>query len=114
MSVGPQNKSEGSKRDLAEIELAHISSRENDGSSWYAHEGNQRATDNGDMMTVSAAQSHDLEPPENAVEDSRPTRRYQTLLLLCGFLMIFQVIGINSVYGVFQVSVVSKAQIFFR
>lgn len=43
------------------------------------------------------------DPPGNAVEDSRPTRQYQTALLISAFLMIFQVIGINSVYGVFQV-----------
>lgn len=43
-------------------------------------------------------------PPENAAEDMRPTRRYQALLLLAGFMMIFQVIGINQTYGIFQVS----------
>jgi hypothetical protein len=37
----------------------------------------------------------DIEPP--------PTRRYQTLLILSGSLMIFHVIGINSVFGIFQV-----------
>ncbi len=33
----------------------------------------------------------------------RPTKQYQTLLLLSGFFMTFHVIGINSVYGIFQV-----------
>ncbi|TDL26423.1 MFS general substrate transporter [Rickenella mellea] len=36
------------------------------------------------------------------LEDTKPSRRYQSLLVLCGFLMIFQVIGINSTYGLFQ------------
>lgn len=42
-------------------------------------------------------------PPDNAAEDMRPTRRYQAVLLLAGFMMIFQVIGINQTYGIFQV-----------
>lgn len=42
-------------------------------------------------------------PPENAAEDMRPTRRYQAVLLFAGFMMIFQVIGINQTYGIFQV-----------
>ena len=42
--------------------------------------------------------------PENAATDQRPTRRYQVLLLLSGFFMTFHVIGINFIYGVFQVS----------
>lgn len=35
---------------------------------------------------------------------SQPSRCYQAILLLSGFLMIFQVNGINSIFGVFQVS----------
>ncbi|KAF8890076.1 major facilitator superfamily domain-containing protein [Infundibulicybe gibba] len=35
-------------------------------------------------------------------EPSRPTRGYQALLLLSGFFMTFHVIGINSVFGIFQ------------
>jgi hypothetical protein len=42
--------------------------------------------------------------PENAATDQRPTRRYQIMLLLSGFFMTFHVIGINFIYGVFQVS----------
>lgn len=34
----------------------------------------------------------------------RPTKQYQILLLLSGFFMVFHVNGINSVYGIFQVS----------
>ena len=41
--------------------------------------------------------------PEGAASDERPSRRYQAALLIAGFLMIFQVIGLNQVYGVFQV-----------
>ncbi|KAF7329137.1 Monocarboxylate transporter [Mycena kentingensis (nom. inval.)] len=37
-----------------------------------------------------------------AREDEPPTRRYQTLLLLAGFLMITHVIGINTSFGIFQ------------
>ncbi|KIP03451.1 hypothetical protein PHLGIDRAFT_110846 [Phlebiopsis gigantea 11061_1 CR5-6] len=32
----------------------------------------------------------------------RPSRQYQAILLLAGFTMIFHVIGINSIYGIFQ------------
>lgn len=39
-----------------------------------------------------------------SAEDMRPSRKYQTVLLLAGFAMIFHVIGINSIYGIFQVS----------
>ncbi|KAI0088058.1 monocarboxylate transporter [Irpex rosettiformis] len=46
------------------------------------------------------------EPPttsESSDEEQwKPTRTYQALLLAAGFGMIFQVIGINSIYGVFQ------------
>lgn len=42
-------------------------------------------------------------PPENAAQDLRPSRQYQTLLLLSGFMMIFQTIGIGQAYGIFQV-----------
>ncbi|KAI0756441.1 MFS general substrate transporter [Daedaleopsis nitida] len=44
----------------------------------------------------------------NEVDDSEapytlePTRTYQCLLLLAGFMMTFHVIGINSIYGLFQ------------
>lgn len=43
--------------------------------------------------------------PDGAISDARPTRRYQVALLLAGFSMIFQVFGLNSVYGVFQVRI---------
>lgn len=36
-------------------------------------------------------------------EEWQPSRRYQTILLAAGFMMIFHVIGINSIYGIFQV-----------
>ncbi|KAJ7075661.1 monocarboxylate transporter [Mycena belliarum] len=38
-------------------------------------------------------------------EDPQPTRRYQAVLLsllLAGFMMMFHVIGVNSVFGIFQ------------
>ncbi|KAH7911622.1 major facilitator superfamily domain-containing protein [Hygrophoropsis aurantiaca] len=40
--------------------------------------------------------------PVTASDDGCPTKTYQALLLVSGFLMIFHVIGINSVFGVFQ------------
>ncbi|TFY70900.1 hypothetical protein EVG20_g2105 [Dentipellis fragilis] len=40
--------------------------------------------------------------PENAAEDLRPSKRFQVLLVLAGFMMIFQTIGTNQTYGVFQ------------
>lgn len=53
------------------------------------------------------------EQPQDAFTDTRPTKRYQALLLLSGFTMIFQVIGINSIYGVFQVRVCSPFKALF-
>lgn len=50
---------------------------------------------------------NDTEEPE---PEWRPSRRYQTILLIAGFTMIFHVIGINSVYGVFQVCESSMLQ----
>ncbi|KAA1467846.1 MFS general substrate transporter [Dentipellis sp. KUC8613] len=41
-------------------------------------------------------------PPENAAEDLRPSKRFQVLLVLAGFMMIFQTIGTNQTYGVYQ------------
>ncbi|KAJ6566433.1 MFS general substrate transporter [Mycena capillaripes] len=35
-------------------------------------------------------------------EDPPPTRGYQALLLLSGFMMIFHIIGISGVFGIFQ------------
>ncbi|KAJ6483870.1 MFS general substrate transporter [Mycena vitilis] len=35
-------------------------------------------------------------------EDAEPTREYKALLLLAGFMMIFHIIGINGVFGIFQ------------
>ncbi|KAJ7732616.1 major facilitator superfamily domain-containing protein [Mycena olivaceomarginata] len=42
------------------------------------------------------------EIPDPTTENIPVTRRYQGLLLLSGFMMIFQIIGINSVFGIFQ------------
>ncbi|KAL0071264.1 hypothetical protein AAF712_001830 [Marasmius tenuissimus] len=43
---------------------------------------------------------------ENALEEEippqPPTRKYQAVLLLAGFTMIFQTIGINTTYGIYQ------------
>ncbi|KAI0263955.1 MFS general substrate transporter [Gloeopeniophorella convolvens] len=44
-------------------------------------------------------------PPEKGsadVEDPKPSRKYQALLLASGFMMCFQTIGINQTYGIFQ------------
>lgn len=38
------------------------------------------------------------------MEVVQPTRLYQCLLLLAGFMATFQTIGTNQTYGVFQVS----------
>ncbi|KAF7369838.1 Monocarboxylate transporter [Mycena sanguinolenta] len=42
------------------------------------------------------------ESSESDAENNSPSRRYQMLLLLSGFMMIFQIIGINGVFGIFQ------------
>ncbi|KAJ7221791.1 major facilitator superfamily domain-containing protein [Mycena haematopus] len=39
---------------------------------------------------------------EPTSENYSPSRRYQILLLLSGFMMIFQIIGINGVFGIFK------------
>ncbi|KAK7058108.1 monocarboxylate transporter [Favolaschia claudopus] len=39
---------------------------------------------------------------DDGPEYTPPTRRYQAILLISGFMMIFQIIGINSVFGIFQ------------
>jgi hypothetical protein len=49
-----------------------------------------------EQLTNSASQS--------AEEEWRPSKSYQAILLAAGFAMIFQVFGINAVYGIFQVS----------
>lgn len=51
---------------------------------------------------------NDIAMTEGSIHDSivapiSPSRRYQALLLASGFLMTFQTIGINSVFGIFQV-----------
>lgn len=54
----------------------------------------------------------DETPPSrraSAFTDARPSRRYQIALVVGGFFMIFQVMGLNSIYGVFQVR--SRSQI---
>ncbi|KAJ7731423.1 major facilitator superfamily domain-containing protein [Mycena maculata] len=52
----------------------------------------------------STHRSHSLTSPADAlsVEDIPPTRGYQALLLFSGFMMIFHIIGINGVFGLFQ------------
>jgi hypothetical protein len=54
-------------------------------------------------MTTMEAGSLPEDGSNSSTDESRPTRRYQCLLLLSGFLMIFHVVGINSVFGIFQV-----------
>ncbi|KAI0066395.1 MFS general substrate transporter [Artomyces pyxidatus] len=55
-----------------------------------------------DLMTSEVGSLAGDLPPLDAVEDRRPTRTYQALLLLSGFMMTFQTIGINQCYGIFQ------------
>src|SRR5882762_3958999 len=50
------------------------------------------------------AAATDANAPDNAATDQRPTRNYQIMLLLSGLFMTFHIIGITSVYGIFQVS----------
>jgi len=53
--------------------------------------------------TESNAQQN-LHLEEASESELPPSRGYQAALIAAGFMMIFQVIGINSVYGIFQVS----------
>lgn len=77
-----------------EHELTIISNEEGRTSSWMSP---SRQEQDGEVREPA-------DPPSNAVSDSTPSRNYQALLLLSGFLMIFWIIGLNSVYGVFQAS----------
>ncbi|KAH9950974.1 MFS general substrate transporter [Amylocystis lapponica] len=52
---------------------------------------------------------HTDEPPDNATVYVQPTRQYQILLVLSSFMMIFHVIGINSIYALFQEFYTSSA-----
>jgi hypothetical protein len=47
---------------------------------------------------ISAPSNHAVDPDDEPVSP-----HYQMVLLLAGFLMIFQTIGINQSYGIFQV-----------
>jgi hypothetical protein len=67
-----------------------------------AHEEPRNQSDSG--LTPPNIEPQGTESPRNPFADARPTRRYQALLLLSGFMMIFHVIGINQIFGVFQVS----------
>ncbi|KAG8219248.1 hypothetical protein J3R82DRAFT_87 [Butyriboletus roseoflavus] len=51
----------------------------------------------------------DLESKGAELTDATPTKRYQALLLLAGFTMLFHVIGINQTFGVFQEYYTSSA-----
>lgn len=65
--------------------------------SLFGHEGHAAITETLDHGTDNE--------PNGAATDQRPTRKYQILLLLSGFVMCFHTIGINLSYGIFQVSV---------
>ncbi|KAL6304829.1 MFS general substrate transporter [Sparassis latifolia] len=56
-----------------------------------AHEQSNELEENASANNIDLADSNEL-----------PTRKYQILLVLSGFLMTFHVIGINSIYGLFQ------------
>lgn len=58
----------------------------------------------GDAAITEAFDHGSASEPNNAVTDQRPTRKYQILLLLSGFVMCFHTIGMNLSYGIFQVS----------
>jgi hypothetical protein len=42
-------------------------------------------------------------------EYPRPTRLYQSVLVLAGFLATFQTIGLNQTYGIFQASPLAES-----
>ncbi|KAL5485184.1 hypothetical protein ACEPAI_7826 [Sanghuangporus weigelae] len=92
------------KSDNENIGLGHIPAREGNIAS--RNDEIQRievvARGSSDTDAALSTQIRDLRPPENTFEDSTQTRRYQRMLLISGFVMIFQVIGINSIYGIFQ------------
>ncbi|KAJ6595197.1 MFS general substrate transporter [Mycena vulgaris] len=46
--------------------------------------------------------AHSSQDAPSSAEEALSTRRYQAVLLLSGFLMIFHIIGINGVFGIFQ------------
>lgn len=61
-------------------------------------EGRPRSTDSNNSLGEQVVHT-------DSVQDIpwQPSRSYQCALLLAGFTMIFHVIGLNSIYGIFQV-----------
>ncbi|EKM54904.1 uncharacterized protein PHACADRAFT_197337 [Phanerochaete carnosa HHB-10118-sp] len=52
--------------------------------------------------TMQGKEHKPSEPLHDEQEEWMPSRKYQTALLAAGFAMTFHVIGINSIYGIFQ------------
>ena len=52
---------------------------------------------------VRADPDHTRDDPDAPATTPEPSRTYQCILVLAAFLMIFHIIGINSIYGLFQV-----------
>ena len=86
MSVSPTNPSPVKESPLAEPEAAET-----------ADDVGEATPANENTETEDVA-----EPIEE--EQWHPSRSYQAMLLVAGFTMIFHVIGINSIYGIFQAS----------
>ncbi|KAL5485185.1 hypothetical protein ACEPAI_7827 [Sanghuangporus weigelae] len=89
-----------SNPDNDDIELGHISSCGSDVQSHPVEVAGERSHSDASLPS----HIRGLQPSETVFENSKPTRRYQTIFLVCTFLMIFQVMGLNSIYGVSQVS----------
>lgn len=65
---------------------------------------------NADREINGIRNSQSASDTQRADEDvpSQPSQTYQCLLVFAGFMMTFHVIGINSIYGLFQVRMCSS------
>lgn len=58
------------------------------------------------QVNTGSDENHSARPIQRAEEEDvppQPSQTYQCLLVFAGFMMTFHVIGINSIYGLFQV-----------
>lgn len=64
-----------------------------------SHGSQPRRNESSSIHGTNAQVNENGEPPDV----SQPSQTYQCLLVFAGFMMTFHVIGINSIYGLFQV-----------
>ncbi|KAF9260755.1 MFS general substrate transporter [Marasmius fiardii PR-910] len=68
-------------------------------SSWRSTRDIRRSLENASEAPTSGSTTQNMDDGQSAPV---PSSKYQVMLLLAGFVMIFQIIGINTTFGVFQ------------